>query len=61
MSTVNDKKGSILAKQEKRYSVVLLRIDSTLAVCSQKRCLNFYQTFRQITDATRPDESGRIS
>jgi len=56
MSTVIDKKGKILEKQKKRYSVIILSINSTFTNSPRKRLLNFYSTIRQVTDGTNPEK-----
>lgn len=57
MNTTIDKNGKILVRQKKRYSVIILNINSTYTHTPRKRLLNFYSTLWQITDEHRPDAS----
>lgn len=56
MSTVIDKNGKIMEKQKKRYSVIILSINSTFINSPRKKLLNFYSTIRQVTDGTNSEK-----
>jgi hypothetical protein len=56
MSAVIDKNGKILEQQKKRYSVIILTINSIFSNSPKKRLLNFYSPIRHKMDGNCPNE-----
>jgi hypothetical protein len=45
-----------IPEKKKRYSVIILNINSTLNNSPRKRLLNFYSTFRRISGRPNSDK-----